>query len=727
LVEPRSFECDIGGRKLVIETGKLAKQASGAVTVQYGDTVVLVTVCVTDEPREGVDFLPLTIDYEERHYAVGKIPGGFIRREGRATQEATLACRLTDRPLRPLIDKGWHNDIQVITTVLSADKENDPTILSLIGASAALSLSPVPFYGPVSAVRIGYLDNEFILNPTLCQLEDSQLDLVVASTRDAIVMVEAGVRELAEDIVLQAAKLAHEANQDIIRLQEELQAACGKPKIEVHAIEVNPDAVAAVAPLADEKLTQALSLKEKKQREQAMDDLRQEVVAILGESFSEEDLRFAVETEVMTVMRRNVLEQGQRLGGRTLTEIRPLSCEVGLLPRTHGSAMFTRGQTQVLTVATLGPIAKEQPLDGLGIQESKRFIHHYNFPPFSNGEVKRMGTPGRREIGHGALAERAILPVLPDGNEFPYTIRLVSEVLSSSGSTSMASTCASSLSLMDAGIPVKRAVAGIAMGLITGDNGEYAVLTDIEGIEDSEGDMDFKVAGTTEGITALQMDIKLKGLSLEILEKAVYQAKEARLYILDVMQQTISSSRPELNRYAPRVHKITINPDKIGSVIGPGGKTIRSITEQTKATIDVQQDGTVYIGSPDGESAQKAMEIIQGLTREIEAGAIYTGKVTRVLDFGAMVEILPGKEGLVHISQLADYRVESVEDEVRVGDEITVKVTEIDNLGRINLSRRAVYDTQSPVTGESVDDLPTSDYPFRKQQRESRPPKTRRY
>jgi len=427
LVEPRSFECDIGGRRLVIETGKLAKQASGAVTVHYGETVVLVTVCVTDEPREGVDFLPLTIDYEERHYAVGKIPGGFIRREGRATQEATLACRLTDRPLRPLIDKGWHNDIQVITTVLSADKENDPIILSLIGASAALSLSPVPFYGPVSAVRIGYLDNEFILNPTLRQLEDSQLDLVVASTRDAIVMVEAGVYELAEDIVLQAAKLAHEANQDIIRLQEELQAACGKPKIEVHASEVNPEAVAAVAPLADEKLTQALSLKEKKQREQAIDDLRQEVVASLGESFSEEDLRFAVETEVMTVMRRNVLEQGQRLGGRTLTEIRPLSCEVGLLPRTHGSAMFTRGQTQVLTVATLGPIAKEQPLDGLGIQESKRFIHHYNFPPFSNGEVKRMGTPGRREIGHGALAERAILPVLPDNNEFPYTIRLVSE------------------------------------------------------------------------------------------------------------------------------------------------------------------------------------------------------------------------------------------------------------------------------------------------------------
>jgi len=727
LVEPRSFECDIGGRRLVIETGKLAKQASGAVTVHYGETVVLVTVCVTDEPREGVDFLPLTIDYEERHYAVGKIPGGFIRREGRATQEATLACRLTDRPLRPLIDKGWHNDIQVITTVLSADKENDPIILSLIGASAALSLSPVPFYGPVSAVRIGYLDNEFILNPTLRQLEDSQLDLVVASTRDAIVMVEAGVYELAEDIVLQAAKLAHEANQDIIRLQEELQAACGKPKIEVHASEVNPEAVAAVAPLADEKLTQALSLKEKKQREQAIDDLRQEVVASLGESFSEEDLRFAVETEVMTVMRRNVLEQGQRLGGRTLTEIRPLSCEVGLLPRTHGSAMFTRGQTQVLTVATLGPIAKEQPLDGLGIQESKRFIHHYNFPPFSNGEVKRMGTPGRREIGHGALAERAILPVLPDNNEFPYTIRLVSEVLSSSGSTSMASTCASSLSLMDAGIPVKRAVAGIAMGLITGDNGECAVLTDIEGIEDSEGDMDFKVAGTTEGITALQMDIKLKGLSLEILEKAVYQAKEARLYILDVMQQTISSSRPELSRYAPRVHKITINPDKIGSVIGPGGKTIRSITEQTKATIDVQQDGTVYIGSPDGESAQKAMEIIQGLTREIEAGAIYTGKVTRVLDFGAMVEILPGKEGLVHISQLADYRVESVEDEVKVGDEITVKVTEIDNLGRINLSRRAMDDTQPHVSGEGVDDLPTSDYPFRKQQRESRPPRTGRY
>ncbi len=712
--ERQSIEHEIGGRSLVIETGKLAEQASSAVTVRYGDTVVLVTCCASDTPREGVDFLPLTIDYEERLYAAGKIPGGFIRREGRSSQEATLACRLADRPIRPLIAKGWYNEIQIITTVLSADQENAPDILSLIGASATLSLSPIPFYGPVSAVRVGYIDDKLVLNPTLLQLEDSSLDLVVASNKDAIVMIEAGARELSEDIIIEAARYGHEANQGIIKIQEELQAAFGKPKIEVCPAVINPDIIAAISPIADDRITQALGLKVKKEREQALDEIKKDILGELKESFPEDEIGAAIYTEIETVMRNNVLEKGQRLGGRGLKEIRPLSCEVGLLPRTHGSAMFKRGQTQVLTITTLGPIAKEQPLDGLGIQDSKRFIHHYNFPPFSNGEVKRTGSPGRRDIGHGALAERAILPVIPDGNEFPYTIRLVSEVLSSSGSTSMASTCASSLSLMDAGIPIKSAVAGIAMGVITGDNGKYAVLTDIEGIEDSSGDMDFKVAGTTKGITALQLDIKLKGIDLGILEKALYQGKEARLYILDVMQQTISASRPELSRYAPRVQKITISPEKIGSVIGPGGKTIRSIVEQTKATIDVQQDGTVYVGSPNSESSMKAIAIIQSLTREVEVGIIYTGKVTRVLDFGAMVEILPGKEGLVHISQLADYRVDSVEDVVKVGEEITVKVTEIDNLGRINLSRRAVFDNMSP-TSSSQEEAPSKDYPFKKQ------------
>ncbi len=718
-MESYSFECEVGGRNLVIEAGKLAGQAGSAVTVRYGDAVVLVTACISDEPREGVDFLPLTVDYEERLYAAGKIPGGFIRREGRPSQEATLASRLTDRPLRPLLPKGWRNDIQLIITVLSADQENDPDILAVIGSSAALSMSEVPFEGPVSTVRIGYIDDQLILNPTLAQLEDSLLDLVVASTKQAVVMVEAGGREISEDIAVQAIKFGHEANQDIIRLQEQLQQACGKPKVEAPSSEVSPEVVSAISSVVNGKLAQALSQSEKAQREQALSELQEELVESLKESFSEEDILSAFEKKVRDELRSNILNRSQRLGSRSLTEVRPISCEVGLLPRTHGSGLFNRGQTQVLTIATLGSIRKEQQLDGLGIEETKRFMHHYNFPPFSNGEVKRIGTTGRREIGHGALAERALIPVLPKDEDFPYTIRLVSEVLSSSGSTSMASVCASSLSLMDAGIPIKRAVAGIAMGLVTGESGKYAVLTDIEGVEDAYGDMDFKVAGTTEGITALQLDIKLKSVDLEILEKALNQAKEARLFILETMQQTISSSRPEVSRYAPQMRKMMIDPDKIGTVIGPGGKTIRSIVAATKATIDVENDGTVIIGSPDEEAARKAIEIIEGLTREVEVGVIYTGKVMRIMNFGAFVEILPGKEGLVHISELADHRVASVEDVVKVGDEITVKVIEIDHMGRINLSRRAVLDKPSQVPEAKVKDSLSPDYPFKKQ-RETR-------
>jgi len=651
------FECDVGGRNLIIETGRLAGQANSAVTVRYGDTVVLVTCTVSSEPREGIDFLPLTIDYEERLYAAGKIPGGFIRREGRPSQEATLAMRLTDRPLRPLLPKEFRNDIQLIVTVLSADQENNPDILAVIGASATLSLSEIPFAGPVSAVCIGYINDEFVLNPTLAQLENSGFDLVVASNKEAVVMVEAGAHEVPENIVARAIQLGHEANQDIIRIQEQLQQACGRPKLELPVIKTDPELVSAVSSIINGRLEPALFQPEKSQREEMLSELKKELVDKLGEQFSKEDILAAFDAEVRTAIRTSILDKGKRVSGRNITQVRPINCEAGILPRTHGSGLFSRGETQVLTIATLGSIRKEQQLDGLGIEESKRFMHHYNFPPFSTGEVKRVGTPSRREIGHGALAERALLPVLPRDEDFPYTIRLVSEVLSSSGSTSMASVCASSLSLMDAGIPIKRAVAGIAMGLVTGEEDRYALLTDIEGIEDNYGDMDFKVAGTAEGITALQMDTKLKGLSLEILEKALEQAKEARLSILEIMRQIISTSRTEISRYAPRMYKMTINTDKIGAVIGPGGKTIRSIIDETKTSIDIDNDGTVIIGSPDEEAAHKAIQIIENLTKEIEVGSIYTGKVTRLLNFGAFVEILPGKEGMVHISELASYHV----------------------------------------------------------------------
>jgi len=724
LVESQSFECEVGGRTLVIDTGKLAGQASGAVTVRYGDTVVLVTACVSQEPREGVDFLPLTIDYEERLYAAGKIPGGFIRREGRPSQEATLASRLTDRPLRPLLPKGWRNDIQLVITVLSADLENDPDIMAVIGSSAALSISEVPFDGPVSAVHIGYINDELILNPTLTQLDSSLLDLTVVSTRQAEVMVEARAQEVSEDVVTRAIEFGHEANQDIIKLQEQLQQACGKPKVKAPVSEVNPEVMSAISPAVDGKLAQALSQPEKLQREQALDNLRKELVDSLGEAFPEEEILSAFETRVKAEVRSSILDKGQRFGGRSLTDVRSISCEVGLLPRVHGSALFTRGQTQVLTITTLGPIKKEQQLDGLGIEETKRFMHHYNFPPFSSGEVKRIGTTSRREIGHGALAEKALLAVLPRDEDFPYTIRLVSEVLSSSGSTSMASVCASSLSLMDAGIPIKRAVAGIAMGLITGDKDNYAILTDIEGVEDAYGDMDFKVAGTAEGITALQLDIKLKGISLEILRQALEQAREARLFILGVMQQTISSSRPGFSPYAPRMYKLTIGPDKIGAVIGTGGKTIRSIIDETKTTIDIENDGTVLIGSSDEAAAQKAIGIIESLTKDVEIGGIYTGKVTRLMTFGAFVEILPNKEGLVHISELADYRVDKVEDVVKVGDEITVKVIDIDNMGKIKLSRRAVFEKPGQERGTQVKDSLSKDYPFKKRTERSFNPRS---
>jgi len=713
-LESQSVHSNIGGRDLIIETGKLAQQANAAVTVRYGDTVVLVTVCFNKEAREGVDFLPLTIDYEERLYAAGKIPGGFIRREGRPSEAATQACRMTDRPIRPLLPKSWHSDIQIVTTVLSADQENDPDILSVIGSSAALALSEIPFDGPVGTVSVGYINGELVLNPRMAQHEESQLDLIVVSTKDKVIMVEAGAKEISEDIVLKAVKFAHEANQDIIRIQEELQRVAGKPKLPAPEEKIKTEALTALSKIVDEKLEKVLRETDKNIREQMLADLIAELIQNAGEGVTENDIAVAIDARVKAEVRADVLEKGKRISGRSLTEIRPLSCEVGVLPRTHGSGMFTRGQTQVLSITTLGSTRKEQMLDGLGIEESKRFIHHYNFPGFSTGEVRRVGSPGRREIGHGALAERALVPVLPTDEDFPYTIRLVSEVLSSAGSTSMASVCAGSLSLMDAGIPVKKAVAGIAMGLITGDNGKYAVLTDIEGIEDFNGDMDFKIAGTRDGITAIQMDTKLKGVTLEIVEKTLYQGKDARLFILDKMGEAISASRVEVSRYAPRMTKIKIDQSKIGAVIGTGGKTIRSIIESTKTTIDVADDGTIVIGSSDMEATQKAIGIIESLTREAKIGDIFTGKVSRILDFGAMVEILPGKEGLVHISELADYRVGKVEDVVKIGDEVTVKVINIDNLGRVNLSRRAMFEKESQGHEAAGEDAPSADYPFRK-------------
>ena len=696
---PYTVKQVIADRNLIIESGKLAQQADSSVTVRYGNTVTLVTVCAKNEQEEEkLDFIPLTVDYEEKLYAAGKIPGSFFRREGRPSEEAILNSRLIDRSIRPLLSKDFNHQVQVIAVVLSADRENNPNTCALIGTSAALTISDIPFYKPISAVHVGYMDNNMILNPTFTQVEDSLFDVIVVSSKDAIVMVEAGAKEAPEDLIMEAIKFGHEANQEIIKLQEELAQACGKPKIEPETREVAPELLTQVSLLTEDRLSQILEqTKEKTQREQALTQIKEELKQKLIDSFSEKEINLAFETELSTMVRKTILDKKQHLDGRQADQIRPISSEVSLLPRTHGSALFTRGATQVLTVTTLGSVGQEQLLDGLGLEETKRFLHHYNFPPFSTGEVKRVGTPGRREIGHGALVERAIAPILPKEEDFYYTIRLVSEVLSSSGSTSMASACASSLSLMDAGVPIKAPVAGIAMGLITGEN-QYVLLTDIEGVEDAYGDMDFKVAGTAEGITALQLDIKLRGIEHQILSEALERARQARLEILTKMHETLSASRSELSPYAPRMHQMTIDPSKIGSVIGTGGRTIRSIIEETKATIDIKNDGTVLIGSLSEEAALKAMDRIKSLTQEIKVGEIYTGKVTRVLNFGAMVEITPGKEGLVHVSELASHYVPSVEDVVKVGDEITVKVIQIDDSGRINLSHKAMLQgpSQSP-------------------------------
>jgi len=688
---PQLYEREIGGRSLAIEVGRLAGQANGAVTVRYGDTVVLVTACVSSQIREGVDFLPLTIDYEERLYAAGKIPGGWFRREGRPSAEAVLAARLTDRPLRPLFPKGFRNDIQIIVTVLSADQENDPDILAFIGAATSLCMSDIPFSTPVSAVRVGYLDGQYVANPTFSQLRESLLDLVVASTKDALVMVEGGARGVSEELMLGALTFGHEVNLEVIALEEEMVAAEGKPSAAFVPAEMAAGVREAVAEFFGGQGWEMLAAV-KEEREEALAERRQELLERLGDTYSSEQVLAAFDDAVKSQVRKKILQEGVRLDGRLPRDIRTISCEVGLLPRTHGSGLFTRGQTQVLTIATLGSQREEQRLDGLEPEDTKRFLHHYNFPPFSVGEVRRVGSPSRREVGHGLLAERALEPVIPSEEEFPYTIRLVSEVLSSNGSSSMASVCGSSLALMDAGVPIKASVAGVAMGLMMGADGRYVILTDIAGLEDALGDMDFKIAGTTEGVTALQLDIKVKGITLEILEKALAQARDARLEILERMRETIPASRPELSRYAPRMYRIQIPQDKIGQVIGPGGRVIRSIIDETKCSVDVEDDGTVLIGSAREEMAQRAIQIIEGLTKEVAIGEIYTGNVTRLTSFGAFVEILPGKEGLVRLPDLAEYRVARPEEVVRVGDEIMVMVVEVDQMGRINLSRRAVLE-----------------------------------
>ena len=684
-----SFSREVGTETITLEGGKLAQLANGSVLVRSGDCVILATATMS-KPREGIDFFPLTIEFEERLYARGKIPGSFFRREGRPSTHGILIARLTDRPLRPLFPKGFRNEVQVILTPLSIDQETPIDVLCLMGASAALSVSDIPFDGPVGVTRMGYVNGRFVVNPTYSQLEVSTLDIIVAGTRDGVVMIEAGVTEMPEDLVLEAIDRAQQTNQQVIDLQEEAACAFGKPKLSYDS-KLHPESLDDwMAENAHERLFSLLRSTDGDEQSEQLAALREELVDQLRDEYERGDVLGAFEVAEDEALRRVILEDSKRPDGRGLREIRAISSEVGLLPRTHGTGLFTRGETQVLGVVTLGSVGDSQKLDTLSPEVTKRFMLHYNFPPYSVGEARRVGSPGRREIGHGALAERALLSVLPSGDDFPYTIRIVTEVLSSNGSTSMGSVCAGTLALMDAGIPIKAPVAGISVGLVTGNDGRYVTLTDIQGKEDHIGDMDFKVAGTAEGITAIQLDIKLKSISLDVCRDALEQAREARLHILERIAETLSESRPELSPHAPRVLQIRIPVDKIGAVIGPSGKTIRGIIEATGATVDVSDDGTVVIGSVDEASAAKAVQMVENLTREVKVGDIYTGKVARLMNFGAFVEILPGKDGLVHISELSEHHVAQVEDEVDIGDEITVVVSEIDSMGRINLSRRAL-------------------------------------
>ena len=699
----QKWEKNLAGKPLIMEIGKVAKQANGSVMVRYGDTVVLVTAVLAAQPREGIDFFPLLVDYEERLYAVGKIPGSFLRREGRPPESAILAARTIDRPIRPLFPKGFRNDVQIVATVLSADPNAPSDITAMFGASLALTISEIPFAGPIAGVHVGRVDGQLIINPSAEDEAHSDFNIIVAGTKDAIMMVEAGAKEVPEEEMLEAILFGHEEIKKLVAIQEEIQAQVGKEKIQATLFQPDPEVLREVEEFATTKMKEALKTGEKLEREAKIDQVKEATHQYFQEKLGEDD--YALKTKeinevlngiIKDTVQQMVINEGIRVDGRKPNEIRPISSEVGILSRTHGSGLFTRGQTQVLSIVTLGRGSEEQILDGLGEEETKRYIHHYNFPAYSVGEVKPVRGPGRREIGHGALAERALLPVIPSEDEFPYTIRVVSEVLESNGSSSQASICGSTLALMDAGVPIKKPVAGIAMGLVkVGD--EFTVLTDIQGMEDHLGDMDFKVAGTRDGVTAIQMDIKISGITQEILSKALAQAREGRLFILDKMSEAISQPRPELSPYAPRMLTMHIDPDRIKDVIGPGGKMIRKIIEDTGVEIDIEDDGRVFISSVDEEAAEKAKAHIERLTKDVEVGATYLGKVTRIMNFGAFVEILPGKEGLVHISQLDKERVAKVEDVVQVGDEILVKVTELDNLGRINLSRKALLFEQEKV------------------------------
>lgn len=697
----RTFKTAVGGRLLQLEIGKVCEQANGQVMVKYGESVVNVTACASKEPRPDIDFFPLSCDYEERMYAAGKIPGGFIKREGRPSEKATLSSRLMDRPLRPLFPKGYYNDVVVVATVMSVDPDCETDIMAMVGASVALATSDIPWEGPIGAVRVGMIDGQFIINPTLEQREASEMNLTVAGTKEAIMMVEAGANEVPESVMLDAILFGHEEIKKIVEFIDEIVSEVGKEKQDVNLYKVPSDIDEAVRAYAVDKMKTAIKTVEKQERLDNMDAVEVETKEHFAEIYpeNEKDIANVLYNITKECVRAMILDEGIRPDNRKLNEIRPIWCETQLLPRVHGSGLFKRGQTQVLSACTLAPASESQTIDGITEQTEKRYMHHYNFPGYSVGEARPMRSPGRREIGHGALAERALIPVLPSVEEFPYAIRVVSEVLSSNGSTSMGSTCGSCLALMDAGVPIKRPVAGIAMGLIErveeDGSSKMAILSDIQGMEDFLGDMDFKVTGTEVGVTAIQMDIKVHGLSREILEKALQQAKEGRMYIMEQMLEEIPQPREELSKYAPRSITMRIDPDKIRIVIGPGGKTINKIVDETGVKIDISEEdpGLVSIYSTDMEGAEEARRRIELLTKDVEVGEIYEGTVTRILStakgsVGAFIEILPGKEGLLHISKMAKERVEKVEDVMNIGDKVTVKVTEIDSQNRINLSRK---------------------------------------
>lgn len=690
----RTFKTAIGGKLLELEIGKVCELANGQVMVRYGDTVVNVTACASKEPRPDIDFFPLSCDYEEKMYAAGKIPGGFIKREGRPSEKAILNSRLMDRPLRPLFPKGFFNDVQVVATVMSVDDDAPSEIAAMIGSSVALAISDIPWEGPTGSVLIGMVDGQFIVNPSLEQREASTMHLVVSGTKEAIMMVEAGAQEVPEDTILDAIMFAHEEIKKIVEFIEEIVKEIGKPKMEIELYKVPEDIEAAVREYAEDKMRAAIQTYDKMERLDNMDAVEAETKEHFEEIYPDngKDIGNVLYTITKEQVRKMILDDGIRPDNRKRTEIRPIWCDTHVLPRTHGSGLFKRGQTQVLSVATVGPLSEAQTIDGINEQTEKRYMHHYNFPPYSVGEAGRMKSPGRREIGHGALAERALLPVLPSEEDFPYAIRVVSEVLSSNGSTSQASVCGSCLALMDAGVPIKAPVAGIAMGLIErveeDGSSKMAILSDIQGMEDFLGDMDFKVAGTAKGVTAIQMDIKVHGLSKEVLQNALKQAYEGRMHIMKEMLDELPAPREEMSPYAPRIISMHIDPDHIRTVIGPGGKTINRIIAETGVKIDIDDTGLVYIAAPDMKSAEAGVREIELLTKEPEPGEIYEGKVTRIMNFGAFIEILPGKEGLLHISKMAKHRVEKVEDEMNIGDIVKVKVTEIDSQNRINLSRK---------------------------------------